>query len=61
MFMDEGLDTGDILLIERMTIAADETGGSLHDRLALAAPAALEKALDLLASGQPPRTPQDNA
>jgi len=61
MFMDEGLDTGDVLLIERMTIAGDETGGSLHDRLALAAPATLEKALDLLASGQPPRTPQDNA
>jgi len=61
MLMDEGLDTGDILLIERMTIAGDETGGSLHDRLALAAPAALEKALDLLASGQPPRSPQDNA
>jgi len=61
MFMDEGLDTGDILLMERMAINADETGGSLHDRLALAAPAALEEALDLLASGQPPRTQQDNA
>lgn len=61
MFMDEGLDTGDILLMDRMAIAADETGGSLHDRLALAAPTALEKALDLLASGQPPRNPQDNA
>ena len=61
MFMDEGLDTGDALLMERMVIAPDETGGSLHDRLALAAPAALEKALDLLASGQPPRSPQDNA
>lgn len=61
MFMDEGLDTGDILLMERIAIAPDETGGSLHDRLALGAPAALEKALDLLACGQPQRTPQDNA
>lgn len=61
MFMDEGLDTGDVLLMERMTIAAGETGGSLHERLALAAPAALEKALDLLTAGNPPRTPQDHA
>lgn len=61
MFMDEGLDTGDILLMDHMAIDADETGGSLHDRLSLAAPAALEKALDLLAAGNPPRTPQDNA
>lgn len=61
MHMDEGLDTGDIILMESLAIAMDETGGSLHDRLALAAPAALEKALDLLASGQAPREPQDNS
>ncbi|MBV6499962.1 MAG: Methionyl-tRNA formyltransferase [Prosthecobacter sp.] len=61
MFMDEGLDTGDILLMERLPILPGDTGGILHDKLALAAPASLEKALDLIASGQPPRTPQDNA
>ena len=61
MFMDEGLDTGDILLMKRTPIAADETGGSLHDRLALQAPAALEEALDLLASGHPPRVKQDDS
>ncbi len=61
MSMDEGLDTGDILLMERLAIAADETGGSLHDRLAVAAPAALERALDLISGGNPPRVPQDNA
>ena len=61
MYVDEGLDTGDILLTERLAIAADETGGSLHDRLALAAPAALEKALDLIAAGTAPRTPQDHS
>ena len=32
IYMDEGLDTGDILLQSRLEIAADETGGSLHDR-----------------------------
>jgi len=61
MFMDEGLDTGDILLMQRMPIAADDTGGSLHDKLALKAPEALEAALDLLATGHPPREKQDES
>ena len=34
MYMDEGIDTGDILLQEETPIYDDETGGSLHDRLA---------------------------
>ncbi|MCX7946410.1 MAG: methionyl-tRNA formyltransferase [Hydrogenophilus sp.] len=34
MAMDEGLDTGPILAQRRVMIAAEETGGSLHDRLA---------------------------
>jgi methionyl-tRNA formyltransferase len=61
MFMDEGLDTGDILLMDAMPILPTDTGGILHDKLALAAPASLEKALDLIATGNPPRAPQDNA
>lgn len=61
MFMDEGLDTGDILLMDAMPILPTDTGGVLHDKLALAAPASLERALDLIASGNPPRTPQDNS
>jgi methionyl-tRNA formyltransferase len=61
MYMDEGLDTGDVLLKTRLEIAPDETGGSLHDRLAEIAPAALEEALDLLESGTAPRTSQDNS
>jgi methionyl-tRNA formyltransferase len=60
MYMDEGLDTGDLLLMDRLTIDAAETGGTLHDKLAALAPAALERALDLLAAGQAPRTPQDD-
>jgi len=61
MFMDEGLDTGDILLMRRLAIACDETGGSLHDKLAQQAPAALDEALDLLATGHPPREKQDES
>lgn len=34
MAMDEGLDTGDMLMIESMPIAVDDTTMSLHDRLA---------------------------
>jgi len=59
MYMSEGLDTGDILLQSRLEIAAEETGGSLHDRLAQIAPDALHKALGLLQRGSAPRIPQD--
>ena len=59
MYMDEGLDTGDILLQSRIEIAPDETGGSLHDKLAQIAPDALRDALEQLASGNAPRVPQD--
>lgn len=59
MYMDEGLDTGDLLLTRPLPLRRRETGGSLHDRLAAAAPAALLDALDLLAAGAAPRAPQD--
>src|SRR5256714_1041792 len=61
MYMDEGLDTGDVLLQKRIEIAPDETGGSLHDRLAEVASAALKEALNQLESGTAPRTPQDSS
>ena len=61
IYMDEGLDTGDMLLQKKLTVAPNETGGSLHDRLAELAPAALSEALAHLARPDPPRTPQDSA
>lgn len=61
MYMAEGLDTGDVLLAHSFPIRRRETGGTLHDRLAEAAPAALSEALDLLSQGQAPRMPQDSA
>ncbi len=60
MYMDVGLDTGDVLLDSRIEIAADETGGSLHDRLGEIAPAALAEALSRLQRGNAPRVPQRN-
>lgn len=59
MYMDEGLDTGDILSQSRIDIAPEETGGSLHDRLAEIAPGALSEALQSLATGTAPRVPQN--
>ena len=61
MYMDEGLDTGDIMLQSRLEIAPGETGGSLHDRLAQIAPSALKEALLLLQGGNVPRVPQDSS
>ncbi|MEP7248162.1 MAG: methionyl-tRNA formyltransferase [Spartobacteria bacterium] len=61
IYMDEGLDTGDMLLQNRLDISPNETGGSLHDRLAECAPSALRDALAQLAQPDPPRTPQDPA
>ncbi|MDD5200236.1 MAG: methionyl-tRNA formyltransferase [Terrimicrobiaceae bacterium] len=61
MYMAEGLDTGDILLARRLSIRENETAGTLHDRLADLAPAALADALDLLAAGAAPRIPQDDS
>ena len=61
MYMDEGLDTGDALLEKRFPLSPDETGGSLHDRLAEIAPDALFEALDALDAGNAPRAPQHPA
>jgi methionyl-tRNA formyltransferase len=61
MWMDEGLDTGDILLQEKINLRRHETTESLQKRLAKLAPDALLKALDLIAKNEAPREPQDRA
>jgi len=61
MFMDEGLDTGDILLQESIPITDGDTAGTLHDRLARLGAGMLVKALDSLEQGTLNRTPQDHA
>ncbi len=61
MQMDEGLDTGDMLLKVTTPIAPDETAGSLHDRLALLAPAPLLDCLERLARGTATSERQDPA
>ncbi len=58
MQMDEGLDTGDMLLVGREPIAAADTTGTLHDRLAALGGHMIVDALRHLADGTLQRTPQ---
>jgi methionyl-tRNA formyltransferase len=51
MFMDEGMDTGDILLQREVSIQPDETAGSLHDRLADEGAPLLVETLELIKRG----------
>lgn len=55
------LDAGDVILARSIPIAVDETGGSLHDRLADLAVVVLDETLTKLAAGTAPRIPQDPA
>ncbi|MCB1236739.1 MAG: methionyl-tRNA formyltransferase, partial [Verrucomicrobiae bacterium] len=55
------LDAGDMILKKAIPLAPDETGGSLHDRLAALGPAVLAEGLPPLVSGAAPREPQDEA
>jgi methionyl-tRNA formyltransferase len=61
MQMDAGLDTGDMLLIERETILFDDTTGSLHDRLAALGARLVVQALADAAAGalKPVRQPDE--
>ncbi|HXQ40621.1 MAG TPA: methionyl-tRNA formyltransferase [Candidatus Udaeobacter sp.] len=58
MRMDEGLDTGPILLTEPLAIGPAETGGSLHDRLASLGARLIVEGLDRLTSGKLVPRPQ---
>lgn len=60
MFMNEGLDTGDIILRQEVPIERDDNAGTLHDKLARAGGVLLVETLEQLAAGTAPRTPQDD-
>jgi len=61
MFMGEGIDTGDILLQERITLAPRETAATLHDRLARLGGPLLVETLRRLERGDLTPRPQDEA
>ncbi|MFQ5469668.1 MAG: methionyl-tRNA formyltransferase [Gammaproteobacteria bacterium] len=56
--MDEGLDTGDMLLEVPCTIRSDDTAATLHDRLASMGADSILKAIDLIASQKTTPTKQ---
>ncbi len=58
MLMDTGLDTGPVLLQRPMRIEPDDTGGSLHDRLAAQGAEVIVEALEGLAAGKLHPRPQ---
>jgi methionyl-tRNA formyltransferase len=55
------LDAGDVVFAQAIPLAADESGGTLHARLADLAPAVLATTLQQLASAAAMRVPQDPA
>ena len=61
MYMEKGLDTGDVILQKSLKLAPDETAGTLHDRLGeLAGPVLLE-AMDMIENGTADPIPQDDS
>lgn len=61
MYMDEGLDTGDMILKEEVEIPKDMTAGQLHDRLADVGKEVLLDTLKLVQEDRAPRIKQSHA
>jgi methionyl-tRNA formyltransferase len=61
MMTDIGMDTGDILLADRLAIEPDETAGELFERMALLGAETLKRTIAALEAGTLVRSPQDEA
>lgn len=59
MYLDAGMDTGDIILQERVPIASTDTAGDLHDKLACIGARLLVETLRQVQIGTAPRVPQN--
>ena len=51
MYMDEGMDTGDIIKISKLSIEDNDTGGSIHDKLSILGKDTLECTLKDIFNG----------
>jgi len=60
MRMDEGLDTGDMILREEVVLEPKETGGSLFDKLSAVGADLCVRTLSVIADGSAVYTPQDH-
>lgn len=61
MFMDAGLDTGDMLLKAELPIGAEQMTGEIHDKLKILGAAVLKDTLALIDRNGIVRTPQNSA
>ena len=61
MMTDVGMDTGDILLVDRTDIGPDETAGDLFGRLAVLGADTLRRTIAALEAGTLVRVPQDES
>lgn len=61
MYIEEGLDSGDVILKEICEITEDDTLGTLHDRLKELGAIGLEKALKLIEVGEVKAEKQDDS
>ncbi|MCX7643296.1 MAG: methionyl-tRNA formyltransferase [Armatimonadetes bacterium] len=61
MFMDVGVDTGDIILQREVPISPNDTAGTLSEKLSIVASELLVETLELLERGKAPRISQDHS
>jgi len=61
MYMDVHIDTGDMILQDKIPITPEETGGSLHDKLAVLGADLLIEALKQIEDGTASREKQDDS
>lgn len=60
MRMDQGLDTGDIIMKQEVALTEEETGGSLFERLSKTGAELLIRTLQAIEEGSAVYTPQDH-
>ena len=61
MYMDEGLDTGDMILTREFKLDDQITAGELHDIMMVEGAEVLKETVDLIAEGKAPRIQQNHA
>ena len=58
MYLDKGMDSGDMILQEKVAIGENMTAGELYDQLSALGADLLLRALSLIGQGKAPRIPQ---
>ncbi len=61
MYMDENLDTGDIILQRSLSIAEEDDTGKLYEKLSALGAALIVETVALIQAGKAPRIPQNHA